>query len=343
MSGVLLTGHGGPEVLVWSDAIPVPVPGPGGALVRVRAAGVNNTDINTRIGWYAKSVTGATGEGAGSAEDGGWAGAIDFPRIQGGDLCGTVVAVGDGVDRAMIGRRVTCPINQPDRAVPFRFRSLGSEFDGAFADFCRVDADQLFDVTSSPLSDAEVGAMPCAFGTAWNMIARAAVGPDDRVLVTGASGGVGLATVQLARLKGARVTGISSGGKADAVLAAGAAEVIARDGVPEPRSCSVVIDIVGGDGFGARLQALAPGGRYAVSGAIAGPMIDADLRTIYLNDLTIFGCTYQPTAVFAGLVELVNAGRVRPLVSKTYPMREIVAAQADFAAKRYPGKLVLIP
>ena len=77
--------------------------------------------------------------------------------------------------------------------------------------------------------------------------------------------------------------------------------------------------------------------------AIAGPIVEADLRTIYLNDLTIFGVTYQPAESFAGLVELINAGRARPLVSKTYPLREIAAAQEDFAAKRYPGKLVLLP
>ena len=91
------------------------------------------------------------------------------------------------------------------------------------------------------------------------------------------------------------------------------------------------------------IEALKPGGRYAVSGAIAGPIVEADLRTIYLNDLTICGCTYTAPQVFARLVELINAGTVRPLVSKTYPLRDIAIAQADFGAKRYPGKLVLLP
>ncbi|NNF91288.1 MAG: alcohol dehydrogenase, partial [Boseongicola sp.] len=91
MSGVRLTGHGGPEKLVWSDTIAVPRPGPGEVLIRVRAAGVNNTDINTRIGWYAKEITGATADAIeGDIEAGGWSGALDFPRIQGADLCGTV-------------------------------------------------------------------------------------------------------------------------------------------------------------------------------------------------------------------------------------------------------------
>ena len=184
--------------------------------------------------------------------------------------------------------------------------------------------------------------MPCAYGTAGNLLARAAVAAGERVLVTGASGGVGLAAVQLARLGGAEVTGQCSAAKAGVVREAGAA-VLDRDAAPRPRAFDVVIDLVGGAGWSARLASLKPGGRLAVSGAVAGPMVESDLRMIYLNDLTILGCTHQAPEVFAGLVAQINAGRLRPLVSKTYPLREIVRAQADLAAGRFPGKLVLIP
>jgi len=119
--------------------------------------------------------------------------------------------------------------------------------------------------------------------------------------------------------------------------------VLDRDALPEPRAFDVVIDLVGGAGWSARLASLKPGGRLAVSGAVAGPMVESDLRMIYLNDLTILGCTHQAPGVFAGLVAQINAGRLRPLVSKTYPLREIARAQADLAAGRFPGKLVLIP
>ncbi|MDT8345933.1 MAG: alcohol dehydrogenase catalytic domain-containing protein, partial [Thermohalobaculum sp.] len=221
MSGVQLVRHGGPETLVWSDAIPVPRPGPGEALVRVRAAGVNNTDINTRIGWYAKAVTGSTAAAATGApvEAGGWAGALAFPRIQGGDLCGEVVALGEGAGGPAVGARVICPINLPEPTpeAPTAFRALGSELDGAFAQFCVVPARHLHDVSASPLSDVELAAMPCAHGTAWNLLARAGVGPGARVLVTGASGGVGLAAVQLAHHLGAHVTALAGGAKQAAV------------------------------------------------------------------------------------------------------------------------------
>ncbi len=347
MKGVQLLGHGGPEKLVWNDAIPTPRPGPGEALVRVLAAGVNNTDINTRVGWYAKEVTDSTEDVDPDAgvEAGGWSGALPFPLIQGGDLCGEVVALGEAVSNLAIGMRVTCPTNQPNPTVeaPTRFQAIGSEFDGAFAQYCTVPSAQLHDVSNSPLTDVEIAAIPCAHGTAFNLLSRAGVGEGDNLLVTGASGGVGLAAVELAKLRGARVTGLASAAKRDAVVAAGADAVLERGETPEARAYSAVVDVVGGAGWPGIVDALAPGGRYATSGAIAGPIVQADLRTIYLNDLTIYGCSFTPREVFAELVELVNAGHVRPLVSKTYPLAEIASAQEDFASKRYPGKLVLIP
>ncbi len=332
MSGVQLVGHGGPEMLVWRDDLVRPRPKAGEVLVRVRAAGVNMTDINTRTGWYA-------GDG-----EGGWAGQMDLPRIQGADLCGIVVELGAGVTSPRLGARVICPTCQPEPTAdnPMAIAVIGSEFDGAFADYCVVPARYLHDVSASALSDVEIGAMPCAYGTANNMLVRTGVREGERVLVAGASGGVGLAAVQLAVLAGARVTGQCSAAKAGSVAACGA-DVMARDAVPVPGNFDVVIDVVGGPGWAARLDALRPGGRYAVAGAVGGPLVSGDLRVIYLNDLTLYGCTHQDAAAFAHLVTLINAGRLRPLVSNIYPMREIARAQTDLVEGRFPGKLVLIP
>lgn len=345
MSGVQLVAHGGPEALVWNDAIPTPMPGRGEVLTRVLAAGVNNTDINTRVGWYNRDVTGATEEGGAAEDAGGWSGALNFPLIQGGDLCGEVIALGEGVTGFAIGDRVTCAINQPipTAEAPTRFMALGSEYDGAFAEYCRVPADQLFNVSTSPLSNFEIAAMPCAYGTAFNLIHRSGIREDEQVLITGASGGVGLAAVQLARHRGAEVTAITSPTKADTVMEAGAARVMARGDTPEAEAFDVVIDIVGGPAFGSLLNALKPGGRYAVSGAIAGPVVEADLRVIYLKDITIFGCTYTPREVFAELVGIINAGAIRPVIAATYPLKEIAVAQAAFLEKSAAGKIVLIP
>lgn len=346
MQGVVLTGHGGPEKLIWREDILVPEPGPGEVLVKVAAAGINNTDINTRIGWYAREVTSSTAESEGADVDaGGWAGALQFPRIQGGDLCGHVVARGPGAERLALGARVisaNCiPRPKPDN--PLNFIVIGSEIDGAFAQYCRMHEDDLYDVTASPLSDTELGAMPCAYGTAEGLVTRAGVQPAERVLVTGASGGVGMAAVQLCALRGAHVTGLTSPAKADAVRGAGATEVLDRDDPLPENAFHRVIDVVGGARWGELLRALRPGGHYAASGAIAGPMVTGDLRDIYLKDLTLHGSTFQPVAVFARLVDVINAGHLRPLVSKEYALRDIHTAQTDFEAKRYPGKLVLIP
>lgn len=345
MCGVYLTRHGGPEALDYREDIPVPRPGAGEVLVRVLAAGVNNTDINTRIGWYSSDVTGATEEGGEPVEAGGWAGALTFPRIQGGDLCGEVVAHGPGAGRLPLGRRVICPINQPRPTAdnPVGFEALGSEFDGAFAQFCAVREADLYDVTPAPLTDIELAAIPCAFGTAAGLLQRAGVGPGQSVLITGASGGVGLAAVQLAHLRGAQVTGVSSPAKAAIVRDEGAVDVLARGAAPPAGLYHAVIDLVAGPGWPDLIEALRPGGHYATAGAIAGPVVEADLRRLYLRDITIHGCTYQPPAVFAGLVDMILAGQVRPRVSQTYPLRDIAAAQEEFIAKRRAGKIVLRP
>lgn len=345
MAGVVLTRHGGPEVLEWREDIPIPALAPGDALVRVLAAGVNNTDINTRTGWYSPAVTGATAEVDQAKAGEGWSGSLTFPRIQGADLCGRVVDVGEGVSPSLIGQRVTCPIElpRPTPGNPNKFIVLGSEIDGAFAQYCRVRADELHDVTASPLSDTEIAAIPCAFGTAELLLTRAGVAAGQGVLITGASGGVGMAAVQLARLRGAHVTAVTAPAKAAAVRDAGAEQVLERGAEPPAGHFDVVVDVVGGAGWMALIRSLKPGGVCAVSGAIAGPLVQIDLRDIYLNDITIHGCTYQPPAIFERLVDLINTGQIRPLVSQTYALRDIATAQADFMAKRYPGKIVLIP
>ncbi|WP_299900894.1 alcohol dehydrogenase family protein [uncultured Ruegeria sp.] len=344
MSGVYLTGHGGPEVLEWRDDIPVPEPGAGQILVRVAAAGVNNTDINTRVGWYSSDVTGATDAVDQDVEAGGWGGALHFPRIQGGDLCGIVEAVGVGAGFEQ-GQRVTCPINipRPRLGNPQGFIALGSEIDGAFAQYCLVEADDLYDVSASPLTDVEIAAIPCAFGTAENLLTRAGVTAGQKVLITGASGGVGLAAVQLAALRGASVWGVTSEAKAEIVKSQGAENTFDRNDPLPQDMFDVVIDVVGGPVWPSLILSLKPSGHYAVSGAIAGPIVEADLRDIYLRDITIHGCTHQAPEVFARLVELVNTGRIKPLVSRTYPLKDIGIAQADFQSRTLPGKLVLVP
>jgi NADPH:quinone reductase-like Zn-dependent oxidoreductase len=291
---------------------------------------------------------GAAGFDTVDADDASWSGSpLTFPRIQGADVCGTIVEVGEEVDEKRIGERVLVR-NMLRSYVDFRPHecwTMGSECDGGFAQFAVAPAIETHAVDCS-WTDAELASVPCAYSTAENMLHRANVGAE-RVLVTGASGGVGSAAVQLAKRRGAEVIALSSASKMAKVIALGADRVIDRsaDLVAElgAGAIDVVIDLVAGDQWPSFLDVLRRGGRYAAAGAIAGPIAQIDVRTLYLKDLTLMGCTFQEDEVFANLVSYIEAGEIRPVVAKTYPLRDIAQAQEDFLAKRHTGKLVLIP
>lgn len=344
MRAVLLTGHGGLDKLEWREDVPVPRPSPGEVLIRVGGAAVNNTDINTRTGWYSKAVRGDTGSAAAegyagaSDADGAWSGALSFPRIQGADCCGKIIAVGEGVDAARVGERVLVrPMYRPDGADPDALVTFGSERDGGFSEYTTVENAQAVRI-DSPLMDVELASFPCAFSTAEGMIQRAALGAE-RVLITGASGGVGSAAIQLAKRRGAHVTAVTSPTKTDALKSLGADATIDRRDTLSADAFDVVLDLVGGPRWPALLEALAPRGRYVTSGAIAGPIVELDLRTLYLKDLTLIGSTRQDPSVFADLVRYIEAGEIRPVVAEIYPLRDLRNAQEAFLQKSHIGKI----
>ena len=355
MSAVLLTGHGGFDKLEYRDDIDVPSVSVGKVLIKVFAAGVNNTDINTRIAWYSKSVTGATNAGgekgfnSAEGDDGSWSGSpLTFPRIQGADCCGEIVVVGDGVDENRIGKKVLVRTMQ-QAAVdyqPFKCWTLGSECDGGFAQYMLAYSAEAFQVESD-WSDIELASIPCAYSTAENLLERANVTSRETVFITGASGGVGSAAVQLAKRRGAVVIAQTSKDKMVEVRSIGATQVVTREqkltDTVETESVDVVIDLVAGNAFAGLLELLKVGGRYAVSGAIAGPIVELDVRTLYLKDLTLIGCTFQEQKVFENLIGYIERNEIKPLVAKSYPLKDIVQAQQDFLAKKYVGKLVLVP
>jgi NADPH:quinone reductase-like Zn-dependent oxidoreductase len=331
MLAVVTTGNGGLEQLDYRE-VRRPRPAEGEVLVRVLAAGVNATDVNTRAGWY---------------EDGGWSAPSPFPFIQGTDCCGLVVEVGPGGDQASLGRRVLVrPCMRPRGFASTETVWLGSDADGAFAQFALAPASEVFPVRSG-LSDAELGVVPCSFGTAENMLARAGVGAGRHVIVTGASGGLGSATVQLARLRGAEVTAVTSADKAAQVLALGAARALDRGDdlatVLGEQSADVVVDNVCGPGLDSLLAVLRRGGVYVSSGAIAGATVSFDKRTFYLRDLTLLGCTAWDEPVFPALVERLERDELRPPVAAVFPLERIAQAQTEFLEKRHVGSYVLVP
>jgi len=344
MCGVELLGHGDLDMLHYRDDLPVPTPQLGDVLIRVSAAGVNNTDLNLRTGWYAKHASEDDAD-----ENGGWReDAVTFPLIQGADVCGVIVAVGEGVSEQRLGQRIIVEptlweyhgqaLEQP--------LYMGSDCPGGFAEYVVVPARHAFSVMTEA-SDIELAAVPCSSSAAENLLTRAAVGVTDRVLITGASGGVGSAAVQLAVARGAAVLAVAGANKAEAVRALGAEQVVARGtsltAALGQNSVSVVIDLVGGAQFADLLAVLEPHGRYATSGAIAGALVELDLRTLYLKDLSMFGGTIIDKSVFPALVRRLEAGELRPPIAGVYPLQDIAAAQTAFAAKQHVGKLVLTP
>jgi NADPH:quinone reductase-like Zn-dependent oxidoreductase len=353
MKAVVTTGNGGYEKLEYRD-VPVPALAPGEVLLQVLAAGVNNTEINTRLGWYSSTVTTGTEaltiaekDKAKGKADGGWNEATPFPFIQGTDCCGRVVAIAPGGDESTIGLRVLvrpCIRNTGWKSLKNIW--MGSDFDGAFAQFVKVGAGEIFPVDCE-WSDAELGTIPCAYGTAENMVHRAKVSRGEHVLVAGASGGVGSAVVQLAKRRGATVTAIAGKEKLAQVRTIGADRDIARgDDIVAclgENSVDIVVDNVAGPAFGGMLKVLNRGGRYVSSGAIAGPLVTFDMRTFYLKDLTMIGCTAWDEPVFPNLVSYIENSEIRPLLAKTFPLERIVEAQRAFTEKKHVGKIVLIP
>jgi NADPH:quinone reductase-like Zn-dependent oxidoreductase len=353
MKAVVTNGNGGYEQLEYRD-VPVPKLDPGEVLLQVLAAGVNNTEINTRLGWYSSAVTTGTDdlpagekEKAKAKADGGWNEATPFPFIQGTDCCGRVVAAAPGEDQGTLGRRVLVrPCIRKAGWNSLENIWMASDFDGAFAQFVKVKAGEVFPVDCD-WSDAELGTIPCAYGTAENMIHRAKVSGGEQVLVAGASGGVGSAAVQLAKRRGAFVTAIAGKQKLAQVRSIGADRVIARDddvvACLGEKAVDVVVDNVAGPAFGGMLKVLKRGGRYASSGAIAGPLVTLDMRDFYLKDITMIGCTAWDEPVFPNLVSYIENGEIRPLLAGTFPLERIVDAQRAFTEKKHVGKFVLIP
>ncbi len=361
MSAMVLTGHGDIDKLVYRDDVPTPRPGPGEVLVQVTATAKNNTDRKAREGLYPTKDKGEVTSFAMGGEP-----TLTFPRIQGADVAGRVVAVGEGVDASRIGERGLLDFNlyaDERRDINLTPDYYGHGADGGYAEYIAVPSDQFHHVPNPELADAELAAMGmCSYQTGYHMMTSARVAAGERVLVSGASGGVGAALIQMCRIVGAIPYAVSQPDKAEALLALGAEAVIDRGelstfvervldatgGAP----IDAVMDLVGGqmtdlfiDTMIGDMKARSTYPRLSIAGASGGNVSEIMWTRIYLYQVQIFGVSHGTREEAEQLVEWIRGGQLKPVLHAAFKLSELHEAERYFVNRgsNYLGKIVIVP
>ena len=325
MKAAVIEAQGGIENIAyrdWDD----PSPGPGDAVVRVAACGLNHLDIFVRRGMPGFPVP--------------------MPFISGGDIAGTIDSLGEGVRGWAVGDRVT--LNpQTDHGM------IGEELIGGLAELVRVPAVNLVALPDQ-VSFETAAAIPINYGTAHRMLfARGRLAAGETMLVLGASGGVGLASLQFGKMAGAQVIAAAGSDEKCARLAElGADHVINYRDEDFSRAawlltgktgCDVVVNFTGGDTWAPSLRAARPGGRVLTCGATAGHDPQTDLRFIWVRELDILGSNSYSQEDVAESVAHVAEGRLAPVVSHTFPLERLGEAERLMEDRGFFGKIVLLP
>jgi acryloyl-coenzyme A reductase len=341
MRAVAIDRHGGPDVLAVCE-MDVPRPDHGEVLLRVGASGVCYHDILCREGVMRRGIR--------------------FPRVLGHEPAGEVAELGPGVEDLRVGDRVagtqrrsvcgTCRFCRTGHETHCpRQLCLSHEVDGSYAEFMVIAADNVVRLPDA-ISFAEGSMLACAVGTLLNAIRDAGkVQPGERVLVTGAGGGLGVHALQLARAFGALVIAVTtSPDKVDRLKDLGAEHiVVARDGqfadavldVTDGHGADVAIDNVGGKVFHQVLRSLARRGRYVMVGELSGEQVSLNLAQLFLRGIDLLSVTSTARWQLQDTVDLISQGRLRPLVSETFPLEDVGEAHRALEQRRSFGRVVL--
>lgn len=340
MKAAIFHETGGPEVIRIED-VEEPVPGPGEVRLRVGAAALNHLDLWVRRGLPIDTT---------------------MPHIGGSDVAGTVESLGDGVDPAWQGARVVADpslscgecryCRAGEEPLCERFRILGEHTQGAFAELVVVPARNLYRIPDDvPFERA--AAAPLAFLTAWRaLFGRAHLQPGERLLVTGASGGVATAAILLAKSHGAHIHAITSTPWVERVRELGADVVYDRNDADPfktiwqdtgKQGVDVVIDSVGAALFDRCVRTLARGGRMVSYGATTGPAAAFDIRYLFWRQFSILGSTMANRQEFAAAMDAVFKGGIEPVVDVVWPLDRAADAHRRLEEGSAFGKIVLRP
>ena len=337
MRAVVVHQHGGAEVMEHVTDFPDPEIGEGDVLVRVRASSLNYHDVFTRRGMPGIK--------------------IPMPLIMGLDVAGEIDAVGPGVSGWAVGDRVLVdPINRVEGGL------MGETMHGGLAELCRARAHQLVRIPDAG-SFVDAAALPVAYGTAHRMlVSKGNVRAGDRVMVLGASGGVGVCCVQLAKQAGAEVAVCaSSAEKLEKLRALGADHLIdytkqdfvqaayelygkpSRRGANVGNGLDVVVNFTGGDTWVKSLRCLKVGGRLLTCGATAGYDPKEDIRFIWTFELEIRGSNGWQRSDIEALLEMVRQEKLNTLVERTFPLARASEALQAIEDRNVFGKIVVVP
>jgi len=340
MKAVLFRQHGGPEVLEYAD-FPTPEPKPGEALIRLQAAALNRMDVLVRNGWPGLK--------------------LDLPHINGADGAGEVVEVKDGNGELKPGDHVVIDANLGCGTCEYclagkdnmclHWHLLGETVRGTYAEYVALPLKQLYCLPKD-FDFHQAAAAALVYQTAWHsLVKRGNVQKDETVLIVGAGGGVNTASVQIAKWIGAQVVAVGSGAKKlEKAEALGADILIDRSKEEDwskavflatnKRGVDVVVDNVGTT-FMQSLRALRKGGRLLTVGNSGGPKFEFDNRYMFGKHLSIIGSTMSTLSEFKEVMDLIVAGTLKPVMDKTYPLKDAALAQERLWRNENFGKITL--
>lgn len=359
MKAMVLKGHGRIDQLMYQD-VPVPQPREGEVLVQVTATAKNNTDRKAREGLY------PTKKGEMTSFQMGGKPTLTFPRIQGADIVGRIVAVGTGVSEQRIGERGLLDFNiYADNRTDINLTPdyYGHGADGGYAEYVALPSDQFHHIPNPDLADAELASMGmCSYQTAMHMLTSANIKAGERVLVTGASGGVGTALIQLCRIMGAIPYALSKQDKAAALLELGAEAVLDRSDMDSfvdrvkaetgGKPIDAVMDLVGGEMtdvfidtmiFDMNARSTYP--RLSIAGASGGNISEILWTRIYLYQVQIFGVSHGTREEAEQLMAWIREGQLKPVLHGAFRLSDLHRAEEYFVNRgsNYLGKIVIVP